>query len=123
MNTTSVPFRTKRIMCILTLFALGICVGYAFAHVMFVQRRNPVLAEAFLIAERSVDQRYGKGVFVRGFRRVLQDGDKDYYAFQVKAETESVRTNILVNVDMTKMPSCVDFDYVAGYSFKGEFAF
>lgn len=123
MNATSVSFRAKRITCMLMLFTLGICAGYAFAHVMFVQRRDSVLADAFLIAERSIDQYYGKGVFARGFRRVLQDGDKDYYTFQVKAETESVRTNILVNVDMTKMPSRVDFDYAAGYSFKGEFAF
>lgn len=115
--------RVVRILLLLSLLAIGAGVGFGFARMMYARRGMPDLAKAFQIAEDAIDRRYGKGVFVRGFRRVLQDGDKDYYAFQVKAETESVRTNILVNVDMTKSPSRVELDYAAGYSFKGEFAF
>lgn len=81
------------------------------------------LGSAFQLAEKEVDGHFGKRSFLQGFRRVLKDGEHDFYAFQVKTCANGMKTNLLVNVDLTGVRNVVNIDYKAGYSFSGEFEF
>ena len=81
------------------------------------------LCTAFQLAENEVDNHFGKQSFLHGFRRVLKDGERDSYAFQVKTCINGETTNLLVNVDLTGVRDVVNIDYKAGYSFERDFKF
>lgn len=81
------------------------------------------MCEAFQLAENEVDHQFGDQTFLKGFRRVLKDGEHDYYAFQVKALMDGKTTNLVVNVDLTGICGVVTIDYKAGYRFTGDYIF
>ena len=55
---------------------------------------------ALILAHGKVDSVYGDGTFMYGLRRILKDGDKEFYSFSLQLPHESSQLNIFVNEDL-----------------------
>lgn len=55
---------------------------------------------ALILAQGKVDALYGDGTFMYGLRRILKDGNNEFYSFSLQLPYESSQSNILVNVDL-----------------------
>lgn len=109
----------------LALFSLSVYGGISFSwkwHGLSGECGSS-LSRAVQFAQEEVDRCYGPDAFVYGARRILKDGFRDYYAFQVKVDVGDGMTNLLVNVDLAGRQNVVEIDYTAGYHFLGGFAF
>ena len=85
--------------------------------------RSKGLPRAVYLAQKEIDCRYGKNAFLFGMRRVLKDGENEYYTFQVKIKRKDSFVKLIVNVDMTGELFRIDIDPAEKYGFKGEWDF
>ncbi len=113
------------IVCLPIMMTIGLGVGYALADKINLRANEGYssLCKAVSLAERRVDQDYGSRTFINGMRRILKDGNLEYYTFQVKADIDGGETNMLVNVDMRKEDAIIDVDFKAASGFVGAFSF
>ena len=115
--------RNKKLILLLCQIALCLEIGF-FLGVRLARASSPKNLEgAIRMARLKVDSQYGNNAFLYGLRRVLKDGEKDFYAFQVKVFLGKTSRKLLVNVDMTKKPCEVTIDSAETYDFRGDWAF
>lgn len=55
---------------------------------------------ALSLAQRKVDALYGDGTFMYGLRRILKDGDNEFYSFSLQLPHANSQSNTFVNVDL-----------------------
>ena len=75
----------------------GMFIGYKLGKRQYcISRFNGAL----ILAEAKVDTLYGDGTFMYGLRRILKDGNNEFYSFRLQLPHENSPSNTIVNVDL-----------------------
>ena len=85
-------------LCVIVLaIEFGLFIGYKLGKRQYC---TSGFHGAWILAQGKVDTLYGDGTFMYGLRRILKDGNDEFYSFSLQLPYESPQSNILVNVDL-----------------------
>lgn len=109
--------KIRGICALIIAFEIGLYIGSYLGQVFKSHAQGLPLAVGE--AQKFYDKICGPKAFLYGLRRVAQDGDNEFYMFQIKAPAEKS----IVTVDLRCNPPRVEIDNATNHNFLGEWKF
>lgn len=100
-------YKAFAVFMLFVAFSLGfhICLWIDRTRTEHNEEFKECLSLAVSLAQEAFDAKYGKDAFLYGVRRIVRDGDKQFYGFFVADSGSKVDADVLVEVDLTCRPA------------------